>query len=57
MGNVWYKGTGRNFAPYMAAAAKHVIVEAEQIVEVGEILPEDVVTPGILVDYIVEVQK
>ena len=54
---VWYKGTGRNFAPYMAAAAKHVIVEAEQIVEVGEILPEDVVTPGILVDYIVEVQK
>lgn len=57
VGNVWYKGTGRNFAPYMAAAAKHVIVEAEQIVEVGEILPEDVVTPGILVDYIVEVQK
>ncbi len=30
VGNVWYKGTGRNFAPYMAAAAKHVIVEAEQ---------------------------
>ena len=57
VGNVWYKGTGRNFAPYMAAAAKHVIVEAEQVVEVGEILPEDVVTPGILVDYIVEVQK
>ncbi len=57
LGNVWYKGTGRNFAPYMAAAAKHVIVEAEQVVEVGEILPEDVVTPGILVDYIVEVQK
>ena len=57
VGNVWYKGSGRNFAPYMAAAAKHVIVEAEQVVEVGEILPEDVVTPGILVDYIVEVQK
>lgn len=57
LGNVWYKGTGRNFAPYMAAAAKHVIVEAVELVEVGEILPEDVVTPGILVDYIVEVQK
>ena len=56
LGNVWYKGTGRNFAPYMAAAAKHVIVEAETLVEVGDILPEDVVTPGILVDYIVEVQ-
>ncbi|MBR1781756.1 MAG: CoA transferase subunit A [Oscillospiraceae bacterium] len=57
LGNVWYKGTGRNFAPYMAAAAKHVIVEAVEVVEVGEILPEDVVTPGILVDYIVEVKK
>lgn len=57
LGNVWYKGTGRNFAPYMAAAAKHVIVEAVELVEVGDILPEDVVTPGILVDYIVEVQK
>ena len=41
----------------MATAAKHVIVEAENLVDVGEILPEDVMTPGILVDYIVEVQK
>lgn len=57
LGNVWYKGTGRNFSPMMATAAKHVIVEAENLVEVGEILPEDVMTPGILVDYIVEVQK
>lgn len=57
LGNVWYKGTGRNFSPLMATAAKHVIVEAENLVEVGEILPEDVMTPGILVDYIVEVQK
>ena len=57
LGNVWYKGTGRNFSPLMATAAKHVIVEAENLVDVGEILPEDVMTPGILVDYIVEVQK
>ncbi len=57
LGNVWYKGSGRNFSPLMATAAKHVIVEAENLVEVGEILPEDVMTPGILVDYIVEVQK
>ena len=57
LGNVWYKGTGRNFSPLMATAAKHVIVEAEHLVDVGEILPEDVMTPGILVDYIVEVQK
>ena len=53
MGNVWYKGTTRNFAPLMAMAADTVIVEAENLVEVGEIAPEDVVTPGILVDYIV----
>lgn len=57
VGNVWYKGTGRNFSPLMATAAKHVIVEAENLVDVGEILPEDVMTPGILIDYIVEVQK
>lgn len=52
-GNVWYKGTTRNFAPLMAMAADTVIVEAEELVEVGEIEPENVVTPGILVDYIV----
>ena len=52
-GNVWYKGTTRNFAPWMAMAADTVIVEAENLVEPGQILPEDVVTPGILVDYIV----
>lgn len=51
-GNVWYKGTTRNFAPLMAMAADTVIVEAEKIVEPGEIPPENVATPGILVDYI-----
>ena len=52
-GNIWYKGTTRNFAPLMAMAADTVIVEAEKIVAPGEIPPEDVATPGILVDYIV----
>lgn len=52
-GNIWYKGTTRNFNPLMAMAADTVIVEAENLVEVGEIEPENVVTPGILVDYIV----
>ncbi len=52
-GNVWYKGTTRNFNPLMAMAADTVIVEAEHLVEVGDIAPENVVTPGILVDYIV----
>ena len=54
LGNVYYKGTTKNFCPLMAAACKTVIVEAEKIVEPGEIPPEDVMTPFILVDYIVE---
>jgi len=54
LGNVYYKGSTRNFCPLMAAACKTVIVEAEQLVEPGEIPPENVMTPFILVDYIVE---
>ncbi|MBQ7090728.1 MAG: branched-chain amino acid dehydrogenase, partial [Clostridia bacterium] len=46
-------GTARNFCPLMATAAKTVIVEAENLVEIGEIDPDNVVTPGIFVDYIV----
>lgn len=53
-GNVWYKGTTRNFNQVMATAADLVILEADNIVEIGEIAPENVMTPGILVDYIVE---
>ena len=53
LGNVYYKGTTRNFCPLMAAACKTVIVEAETLVEPGEIAPENVMTPFVLVDYIV----
>lgn len=52
-GNVYYEGSTRNFNPMMATAADVVIVEAEKIVEVGEINQENVVTSGIFVDYIV----
>ena len=38
----------------MATAADVVIAEAEEIVEIGDIAPEDVRTPGIFVDYVVE---
>jgi acetate CoA/acetoacetate CoA-transferase alpha subunit len=51
-GNIWYKGTTRNFASVMATAADVVIAEAENVVEIGEIPPEDVVTPGPLVTYV-----
>lgn len=52
-GNIYYNKSTRNFNPLMAMAADTVIVEAENVVEVGEIDPNEVVTPGIFVDYIV----
>ncbi len=52
-GNVYYNATTKNFNPMMATAAKTVIVAAEQIVEIGELDPNYVMTPGIFVDYIV----
>lgn len=54
MGNLVYRGIMRSFNAVMATAAKVVIVEAEQIVETGELDPEIIVTPGIFVDRIVE---
>ena len=53
-GNIYYDKSARNFNPLMATAADLVIVEADEIVEVGEIDPNDVMTPGIFVDIIVE---
>lgn len=52
-GNIKYRKSARNFNPIMATAADLVIVEADEIVEVGEIDPDDVMTPGIFVDYVV----
>lgn len=52
-GNVFYKGTTKNFQIAMATAADTVIVEAEKVVEVGELDPDYVMTPYIFVDYIV----
>ncbi|MGY3569631.1 CoA transferase subunit A [Vibrio paucivorans] len=51
-GNVFYSKTTRNFNPLMATAADTVIVEPEQIVEIGDITPEAVHTPSLYVDYI-----
>lgn len=53
-GNLVYRRATRNFNPIMALAADLVIVEAEEIVEVGELDPDAVVTPGVLVDIIVK---
>ncbi|MBV7299447.1 CoA transferase subunit A [Enterovibrio paralichthyis] len=51
-GNIVYKGTTQNFNPLMATAADTVIVEAGQLVELGEIAPEAVHTPSLFVNYI-----
>ena len=53
-GNTYYSGSARNFGPIMATAADIVIVEADEVVEVGEINPEHVMTPHIFIDYIVD---
>lgn len=52
-GNIYYNGATRNFNTLMATAADIVIVEAEKIVEVSEIDPNNVMTPALFVDYIV----
>lgn len=52
-GNLVYFGTNRNFNPVMATAADLVIAEVNAVVETGAINPNDVVTPGILVDTLV----
>ncbi|MDR0233725.1 MAG: 3-oxoacid CoA-transferase subunit A [Zoogloeaceae bacterium] len=52
-GNLVYYGSMRNHNPLMALAAEKVIVEAHQIVEVGYIDPDRVMTPGILIDHII----
>ncbi|WP_252248371.1 3-oxoacid CoA-transferase subunit A [Clostridium sp. ZBS20] len=52
-GNTCYKGTTKNFNPYIAMAADTVIMEAENLVEFEELNREDIMTPGVLVNYII----
>ena len=54
LGNVVYKGTSRNFNAVMAPAARVTVVEVDEIVEPGELGPEEIVTPGVYVDRIVQ---
>lgn len=56
-GNLVYDKATRNFNPLMAMAADLVIVEADEIVETGELDPDVVVTPSIFVDIIVKGEK
>lgn len=54
LGNLVYRKTARNFNPVMARAARITIAEVEEIVEVGELDPEAIVTPGIFVKRLVK---
>jgi 3-oxoacid CoA-transferase A subunit len=56
LGNLTYYKTARNFNPDMAAAAKVVIAEVDEIVEAGTLDPERVVTPHPYVDYLVRAE-
>jgi 3-oxoacid CoA-transferase subunit A len=56
-GNLIYRGTARNFNPMMATAAKVTIAEVEELVELGELDPNAIVTPGIYVKRIIHGEK
>jgi len=57
LGNLVYDRAARNFNPLIALAADVVLVEADEIVGVGGIDPDQVVTPAALVDYIVQARR
>ena len=54
MGNLTYRYAGRNFSPVMCMAAKLTIAQVDRVVAVGDIEPEQVMTPGIFVQRIIE---
>jgi len=54
-GNLVYRKSARNFNPLMAMAADHVVAQAAKVQSIGEIDPDLVMTPGVVVDAVVEV--
>jgi 3-oxoadipate CoA-transferase alpha subunit len=54
-GNLVYHAAGRNYGPTMAAAAALTVAQVNEIVPLGSIDPETVVTPGILVDRVIKI--
>lgn len=55
-GNLLYRKAARNFGPVMATAAKFTVATVHNIVELGQIDPENIVTPGIFVSKIVQIE-
>ena len=56
-GNLTYRKTARNFGPTMAMACKHTIASVHEIVELGDLAPEAIVTPAIFVNKIVKIAR
>jgi 3-oxoadipate CoA-transferase, alpha subunit len=56
-GNLTYRKSARNFGPVMAMAATVAVASVHEFVELGELDPEDIVTPGIFVQRIVKVER
>ncbi len=56
-GNLVYRKSARNFNPLMAAAADTVIAEVENLVNTGDLDPENIHTPGAFVDYVVVIEE
>lgn len=57
LGNLVYYKTARNFNPIMATAAEYVVAEVDEIVEPGELDPEEIVTSHLFVDAIIETKR
>ena len=56
-GNLLYRKAARNFGPVMATAAKMTVATVHEIVELGALNPENIVTPGIFVSKIVKIER
>ena len=56
-GNLTYRHAARNFNPLMAMAADHVVAEIEELVPVGALRPDEVITAGVFVDAVVPAAK
>lgn len=54
-GNLTYRKTARNFGPIMASAAKTTVAQVREVVDLGQLDPETVVTPGIFVQHVVQI--
>ena len=56
-GNLTYRMSARNFGPVMATAAKFTVATVHEVVELGELDPEAIVTPGIYVHKVVPIER